>query len=60
MSSECVCDATAPVCPKCGRRWDYMRRWSNGDVTYTSAEVKRAFQLLYGKNNRPPFERVPR
>lgn len=43
-TDDCVCDCTVPVCPKCGRKWDF----AVGDGLYTSREVMEKGRGLYG------------
>lgn len=57
MIASHECPVNVPVCQKCGRRWAYLRRWSDGSVTYYSAHVKALYEAQYGPGR---FEEVPR
>lgn len=51
------CPGSLPVCPECGRRWDYYTAWSDGSVTYTSQAVVAKYRALFGEPQ-VPFQRV--
>lgn len=46
-----------PVCPICGHRWAFVRTWSDGSKSYTSAAVVTRMEVLgYGTANWLPVE----
>jgi hypothetical protein len=55
--AECICPGDEPICPRCGRRWEWMRQWKDGKITYTSDIVVQKYLALYGAPE-IPFERV--
>lgn len=53
-----VCTNRVPVCPGCGRVYEYLVRWKDGTVVYESKVVRDRYVAMYGEPTSFRFEEV--
>ena len=51
------CPGNTPVCPSCGRLWEFFTQWADGSRAYTSKRVVERYHAIYGAPT-IPFQAV--